>query len=920
MRRGSSMSKPLLILCFMLFALPSVGHAIDRYVDATTSGCSSPTDTDYNPATESCGSGSELVYTTINGALAVEGANDNVYVRAGTYAEYLNNNITSGSGPGFTNTTNLIGYPGETVTVRRSYSSGSACLLFIGGSKSNIVVRNIIFDGVLCTTGGAPVRVDSSNGGTFPEYIKLTQLVIANSPTGSGVLAAMSHSELSYSASYNNGVKAPAPTSEGDKDHGIYLAAGTDNLITHTAFHDNTGYGIQIYPATVRTTITHNYIYDNGANSSKGCIVDTGDTEIIRYNTCVTSVGSGIEIAFGTATRRNTAVEHNTIYCNGTCTNGVRFASGTGHVARNNIILGFSTATSGTATYTTNRTSGTATDIWVDPANGNFSLKAGSAAINAGTNIGLPFNGANPDQGSYETFGFSSGTITGNTAEGTLGMALHTPVAPTTAGWSLNCTPNPTACPTPTIIGVTLKHGASGTVLITYSGTACAAGQLWTVTYDPATGATTDTTSSTFTFQQELSAITTQSLTNACTGSGGPTPPATPHIHYLFNENTGTNANDESANNLDCTLTNGAAWGTGLTGSSLLLANGTTQHCAILYGSGINPITTSHTIAFWAKLSTEGLIVGANNGNNQRLLVGVSGGTARLGVQNSNSGTASEFGVTLGDWTHFCVTFDKDTPGGGTGTATLHINGVAGASAGSVKSYTSFTFASNWRIGNADINTSPGVDVENFKTWTSVVSCADEYASANPPSTPWTGNLASVAYRFYAAKYDAASAVIPLAVVNTDITVPAGAAFTVAVQTDGTVSDPTAIAQKLYYHCAACPSADADLAVPVTATTDGIEFWGTTNEQGLLSGDHGARLSGALTYVAGGTNLTADAIPVVDLAQNNSTVMRWVLRIAPGTPQGRVFCFTPREQTGVELNGSVEGCVTVGPPIAHGGP
>jgi hypothetical protein len=75
--------------------------------------------------------------------------------------------------------------------------------------------------------------------------------------------------------------------------------------------------------------------------------------------------------------------------------------------------------------------------------------------------------------------------------------------------------------------------------------------------------------------------------------------------------------------------------------------------------------------------------------------------------------------------------------------------------------------------------------------------------------------------------------------------------------------------------------------------------------------------------VNGGTNITADSIPVVDLAQDNSTVMRWIIRISSSAPIGRIFCFKPREQTGIDLNGGYTPsgglCATVRSSVADGG-
>lgn len=932
----------VLALCLLMWLWADSSHAVTRYVipGAGATGCSNGS-TNYNPATNTCGAGSDLVYTSHANVTAAMLSCDVAIYRAGSYdgQAFISNaqaNAKSGTSACYTT---FRGYHENAETaILTGVSATPTLMAFMTDGTEDTPVRYIEvshFEFNFTATGNV--------GGCWymrgiNHHHRFTDNVCHDGATG--ILMKQSNTGVvgDHYIARNQFYRMGLLTNLDPPGKNVIYGMGNRTIAEDNLVHDVCN-GFSIYASVSGTSqnnvvIRRNIFYNVGRRDlyagMAGMQCQTaiaqpaqGSAPLIHNNIIYDSFTLSTDVAirvYLSYSGTNARIYNNTIY--NTTGKGISVETGTGGVVSNNIVY----QTTGTPVSITGGTGSASNNLSTDPSfiavgSDNYTLAAGSAAIGAGTEVGLPFNGAAPDIGAHETFGFSSGTIEGSTAEIVLGMNLHTPVQPTIAGWTLTCTPNPTACFAATITGATLKPGASATILITFTGGNPAAGQDWTVTYAPASGATTDLANIGgvgASSNQELSAITTQALTN--NGSGVPAPPVNPHIHYKFDEGTGTNANDETVNNLDCTLTNSAGWGTGLTGSGLLLTPGTTQHCAIAYGNAVNPTVTSLTVSFWGKMSSEGFLFGPNNGTNQRFLIAVSSGTARLGIQGSNTGTASEFSVALGDWTHFCVTLDKDTPGAGTGTAILHVNGTAGSSAGAIKTYTSYVFASNWRLGNADINPSPGVQIDNFKTWTSVLSCSDEYLSSNPPASPWSGNLASVAFRFYSAKYDTASIAIPLALAGTSITVPEGGAVTIAVQTDGTVSDPTAIAEKLYYHCALCPSADAYLAVPNTATTDGVEFWGVLNESGLLTGDHGAPLSGALTYVAGATNLTADSVPVIDLAQDNSTVMRWIVRIVTGTAQGRVFCFTTREQTGAALNSSVEGCVTVGHATAYGGP
>jgi len=80
----------LSIIFFGVFGLAKSSQAATIYVDNTTTSCSIPSDTDYDPATDTCGSGAFVVYDTIQGAADVVNPGDTVIVKDGTYT-----NITS---------------------------------------------------------------------------------------------------------------------------------------------------------------------------------------------------------------------------------------------------------------------------------------------------------------------------------------------------------------------------------------------------------------------------------------------------------------------------------------------------------------------------------------------------------------------------------------------------------------------------------------------------------------------------------------------------------------------------------------------------------------------------------------------------------------------------------------------------------
>lgn len=879
----------LLRLLLTLIVVPASAMATDRYVDNTTTGCSTPSDNDYDPNTETCGSGSALVYSSISAARTAMVGGDTMTIMAGTYTGTANqlNSIPSGTASA---RTIIQGDPSSSATCAMT----STCLTIINNNgtrgiyyftASYATVRNLK---VLGTSNSQyPVLM-----GVFDNTTPVTGNILSNvevagpttlGGTGISMTATASFSIVEYCNIHDNGQPGGAL--------GIYQQ-GDDGIIRYNWIHHNGYYGIQTYNSGTasdgradRNQIIGNLVEDN----DDGAIAIGGQDQYVAENIFKGAVGTGFD--GGTP---------NLIFVNNVMpSNGVNVGGGANQLFRNNVLWG---NLSGGATNTHNAcragdscgssklTYAALTDLFTSTT--TYTLKAGSTAINAGTTVsGRNCNGT-CDIGAHETFGFASGTISGSTAEIVLGMGLHVPVQPTVAGWALTCTPNPTACFTATITGVTLKSGSSSTILLTFTGGNPASGQDWTVTYNPATGNTTNSANIGGTPNQELSAITAQAITNNGTGGGGPSPPGGLHLHYLLDEGAGTNANDQTANNLDGTLTNGAAWGEAFTNSGLVLTQGSTQHLAIPYGSGVNPSSQSLTIATWVKLSSEGIVMGTPVGSSQRLYVAATNGTWRLAIQGTSGGTVTEFPVQLNEWTHVCVTMNSATD-----TATLHIDGVAGTSAGAVKSYTSYALAGNFRLGYVDNNLSPGAVYDHVKIWTSVESCAAEFA-ANTPPQEIEGQLSQTAHRFQRV-YLKNGSVVNLGSVSGTREVVDGGSIALMVQINcDNVADCDQTSFVLRY---STDGTNFNLAVPDNPTSDGVYFWGDTVPR-LNNGAADGPITGSLTHTDGPTQLRAAAVPSVDLAQNTSLTLRWILRFAPGhANQSRYF--KVYEQSGVALTG-----------------
>lgn len=123
----------------------------------------------------------------------------------------------------------------------------------------------------------------------------------------------------------------------------------------------------------------------------------------------------------------NRAGNVNTAYKNNLCTNGAC------------VITNAGTGLDCGGTCSTTNPTVTATSHFVDYISGDYSLIAGSSQINAGLNVGLPYNGSNPDRGAHETFTCTSGLVSANVARVQCNMAKNTPlIVGALSGWTVN--------------------------------------------------------------------------------------------------------------------------------------------------------------------------------------------------------------------------------------------------------------------------------------------------------------------------------------------------------------------------------------------------------------------------------------------------------------------------------------------------
>jgi hypothetical protein len=953
----------LLILFLAVLLNPwSALAAIRVYDPLLVSNCTSG---NYSAGAHDCsGAIGENGYNTHTAAIAALVAGDTLRLRGGTHNIQLDFSTPNKTGTADAWIT-VEGYPGETAVLQYNNAAiKSYGAIRARGNRGYFIFQDFSIDGALMgDNSGWQIR-DGNH------HFILRRLNIYNQ-FYMGVQVTTGSTDITIVNNELHDMRSDCVS--GNRHHGLYLHDGARLLVQGNHIYNTPGGGIQLYPGPwTDVALKDNYIVRSNtcSTSNAGGIVvgsdDLGPTgsinntevsgNVIAYtnqhpNGSLQGTAAGLRVYNNSSvnTVSGTKVWNNTIYKTFNTTSSTNneycMLIGTGALntdIRNNVMtdcgggsgtttayidLGTGTTASYNACLSTENCPGTnkvtiasAAAVFNIPFAIDLTLLSGTNVLrDAGTAVSGRICNGTCDIGAYESFGFSTGVVTGTTAEVTLGMNRNTPVIPTADGWSLTCTPAPTACPSPVVTSAVLKTGTNSTVAVSWSGGACSAGQTWKVSYDPGAGGTTETGQ--FIPYQELNTITDQTLTNNCTGGGGGGPPGTPFLLYEFDDNL----SDTSGNNLHITTSNGTSFVNAKHFRGLKTDSGQDDYAEMPYFSGVNPSTQSLTIAGGVFIDPTDVcnlkaVGGTPAGVNQYFHLYYSGCTWKIIVQDS-AATATEFSVQSG-WNHVCVNFNAATD-----TSTLHINGVAGSSSGSsLQTYTSFVFAGNFRIGRfsgSSLASGPNHIYDRWVVYQSVEDCGLIYENFEPPSTPYTGVINIVYGQLYMAKSYAGSPV-QMAALSTNVTLPKGAAFAAAFQAHCTnAGDCSPVGQRPYYTCILCPSAGSELPVPDSASADGIELWGTVNEQGLLTGAYGANLSGSETHVSGGTHLTANSVTVVDLCQNCATVERWIFRLTSAAPDGAQYCVFPKEQGGASFDSYSPAsgmCISIGQANANAGP
>lgn len=766
----------------------------------------------------------------------------------------------------------------EFTTQGMTQSSGTSVAttaITVGGVAHDIIIRRNYMHDIardMCSAssfGQGAVLTGSTNNVTF-EYnyvINIGRLLLGQS----GCTAdKYQHDHGYYNAGGDNTIIRRNVFVNNDRGFAVHdYAAGTDhlnNLVEHNTFDSGSNYDARLTSALIQCQVVNNDTIRNNIFNRQPygyavgwCTGTTALNWLFTYNISNTQDAAGtVDMLNSTAMPASGVTSSNNLF---------------------NKTLGFVSTTAGAEDH---------------------SLTSSSQAIDVGLSTGQPYCGSGPDMGAFERCGTPSGaSITGTTIEVNIPVAFPPIQVPNATGWSLSC--SGAGCGTAAVGSVTRKSGSDSIVSINVTGLPggnCSIGDTYTVTYNSATGGMTDSINIGYRLNQKLSSITSFAVTNAC-GGAPPTPPAGFIAYYPLNGNV-----QDSSGNGNHATQNGGSFVTAKYGLGFKTTNGLDESFTIPYGNGVNIGTQSITLEMpvFVNASDTALVrnyMGTSAGVSQRLYVLSRDSTWGVAVEEDGAGwIPSDLAVTPG-WNHLVLRIDAST-----NTATLCKNGVTGTSGYAVNTYGDHTLPSNLYIGNPPGFGLSGVAnaiYDEVRIFTSLQSCSSMWTAWEPPTAPTSATLSQVGHRFQAVRtYKGTISNFGTAINQTQKVVKTGAVAILFQLDCANIATCSNTSVQLRY---SLDGVNYNQVVPDVPTADGVYMWGQDADLKLNRFDASCPpISGGLTCGSGSTILTSQATPSVNLTQNTSYLLRYIVRFK-NPPVSTVY-FKLYNQNGSPLSGT----------------
>ena len=419
-------------LIVLLMLLATYAEATTRYVAKTGS--------DANSCAASTSTSTPKL--TIASGITCMAAGDVLQVRTGTYAEGFT--FTSLKGTSFANAITIQRYPAENPVIQPSGGSRAFSILGTTGSGVANSPQYIIIDGfdINCTS----VTLDCikitypTNFTDAAHHIRITNNIIRNA-FGNGILITRSSdgNEITNNIVHDNG--------HSNQEHGIYLGSA-GNLVDGNQWYNNYAYGMHFYNSVdglvnnniIRNNVSHhNWVTTDGNNGDT--VIAAGSGNLFYNNIIYDNPIVGLQINGSVS---SSGFYNNVIYNTGT---GIQVRAGaSNNILRNNIASTSADNVSNSGTNTSfsnmlcssadtgcNASTEAAGTTFTNAGSGDFTLKAGSLAIDNGTSLSSTFTTdiigtARPQGGAWDIGAYEKASVAGPTLTlinpngGTLGV------------------------------------------------------------------------------------------------------------------------------------------------------------------------------------------------------------------------------------------------------------------------------------------------------------------------------------------------------------------------------------------------------------------------------------------------------------------------------------------------------------------
>lgn len=339
------------------------------------------TGNDNNPGTI------DLPFRTIYRGSTALRSGDTLSIRGGIYLEALVNSFPSGTS--WDTATKVTAFTGEQVVLKPGATESRVAYFSRGAAY--IVVDGIILDGT--NVGYDAVKIDLGSN-----HIRFQNCEIRNAKNQGALVVDSSFIEFVKCSIHDNGIS--------DLTHGLYLN-GADNLVDGCKIYNNGGWGVHAYgSAAYRVIVRNNTIYNNARAGGRGPGIGlyTGSGHK-AYNNILWGNREGIGVGEGASFAK---VHNNTIYKNTRSGILIDTLSNSAEIL-NNILYSNAggIANQGVDSILLNNLA----DVdprFMDAAGGDFRLRGGSPAIDAGTTsdiVFVDFGGTRRPQGSANDMG-----------------------------------------------------------------------------------------------------------------------------------------------------------------------------------------------------------------------------------------------------------------------------------------------------------------------------------------------------------------------------------------------------------------------------------------------------------------------------------------------------------------------------------